>query len=45
MTPKNLLRLMMVALALFAFATSPSAQAPNTATIVVDVVDQTGAVV
>jgi hypothetical protein len=46
MTTKNGFRLPLLLLALFAFIAAPvAAQSPNTATIVVVVVDQTGAVV
>ncbi|HEY0321754.1 MAG TPA: TonB-dependent receptor [Pyrinomonadaceae bacterium] len=46
MTRENRLRLHLLLLALFAFIVSPvAAQSPNTATVVVVVVDQTGAVV
>jgi hypothetical protein len=45
-TTKNLLRWPLLLLALFAFSATPvAAQSPNTATMVVVVVDQTGAVV
>ncbi|MGE0886695.1 MAG: carboxypeptidase regulatory-like domain-containing protein [Blastocatellales bacterium] len=46
MTTKNLLRLLLVLIALFALIATPiSAQSPNTATMIVIVVDQNGAVV
>jgi hypothetical protein len=46
MTTKNLLRLHILLLALFAFIAAPvAAQSPNTATMIVVVVDQTGAIV
>ncbi|HSB08520.1 MAG TPA: TonB-dependent receptor [Blastocatellia bacterium] len=46
MTNKNRSRLPLLLLALFAFAAAPvAAQSPNTATMIVTVLDQTGAVV
>lgn len=46
MTTRNLLRLLLVLIALFALIATPiSAQSPNTATMIVIVVDQNGAVV
>src|SRR6266542_485373 len=46
MTTKNRLRLTLLLIALFAFTVAPvAAQSPNTATMIVVVVDQTGAVV
>jgi hypothetical protein len=45
-TTRNLFRLHMLLIALFAFSAAPvAAQSPNTATMIVTVVDQTGAVV
>src|ERR1044072_1007748 len=45
-TTKNLLRLPVLLLALFVFIAAPvAAQSPNTSTMIVDVVDQNGAVV
>src|SRR5262245_18491162 len=46
MTSKNLLRLPLISIALFAFIAIPvAAQSPNTATMIVAVVGQAGAVV
>ena len=46
MTTKNRLRVSLLPIALFAFIAAPvAAQSPNTATMIVVVVDQTGAVV
>src|SRR5436853_6854904 len=46
MTTRNCLRLPLLVIALFAFIVAPvAAQSPNTATMIVTVVDQSGAVV